>query len=173
MEDNVNTCTCGERPEVELNTDARPLVVLSDEECGCGCDEVELYTDHQPDILLFEEWADEHVDDIVAARQAAEQTLELVTEKSEEIESKVDLILDDTATIKRELGRGVGQIRSDIAYAKSQIRADIADTKSTTVAGVAAIRQDIANIRIDMTLEECTEEEIYEMFNENNTNSNQ
>lgn len=161
MEENVNTCTCGERPEVELNTDARPLVVLSDEECGCGCDEVELYTDHQPDILLFEEWADEHVDDIVAARQAAEQTLELVTEKSEEIEGKVDLILDDTATIKRELGRGV-----------SQIRADIADTKSTTVAGVAAIRQDIANIRIDMTLEECTEEEIYEMFNENNTNSN-
>jgi hypothetical protein len=97
----------------------------------------------------------------------------LVTEKSEEIESKVDLILDDTATIKRELGRGVGQIRSDIADAKSQIRADIADIKSTTMAGVAAIREDIANIRIDMTLEECTEEEIYEMFNENNTNSNQ
>lgn len=162
MEENVSTCTCGERPEVELNTDARPLVVLSDEECGCGCDEVELYTDHQPDILLFEEWADEHVDDIVAARQAAEQTLELVTEKSEVIEGKVDLLLDDTTTIKRELGRGV-----------SQIRADIADTKSTTVAGVAAIREDIANIRIDMTLEECTEEEIYEMFNENNTNSNQ
>ena len=138
------------------------IIEINDCDCGCGCADVELVSEKEPDVILFDEYAEPYENEIIRTREAAEQTLELVTEKSGVIESKVDLILDDTATIKRELGRGV-----------SQIRADIADSKSTTVAGVAAIREDIANIRIDLTLEECTVEEVHEMFNENNTNSNQ
>lgn len=168
MEENTNTCMCGERPEVELNTDERPLVVLSDEECDCGCDEVELYTDHQPDIILFEEWADEHVDDIIAAREAAEAARDLVEEKAAVIIEKENTILDNTDNIRDLLNNGITWIRGDIRTGFDNIKTNINTKYDSLVSFIAScvrnIREDIANILINQELTECSEDEVYDMF---------
>lgn len=37
--------------------------------CGCGCNDVELHSDHQPDVLLFDEYAEAYASDIAAIKE--------------------------------------------------------------------------------------------------------
>ena len=118
------------------------IIVINECECGCGCGDVELRMEKEPEIILFDEYAEPYESEIIRAREAAEETLAYMQEKVPEIISKENLLLDDTTTIKRELHQGVTEIKAEIEQ-----------------------------IIIDQVLTECSEEEVYAMFPINDDNN--
>lgn len=115
--------------------DDRDILVIDDCECGCGCNEVELHSDHQPEVLLFDEYGELYENDIIETRSLVERIWDFIQDKYTTIVNKINTLLGDTDEIKDDI-----------------------------VASTAAIRQDIAEIILSQTLEECSEQDIYDMF---------
>lgn len=112
-------------------------IVIVDEDCCCECNEIELYTDRDPEIVLFDEYSEQYIDDIVAARIAAEEAREAVETSAATIIEKENLLLDDHQTIKRELRQGISDIRSDIASAEVTIVGAVSDAESSIKSKIA------------------------------------
>lgn len=128
-----HNCGCYSREEIELSEGVRPIAVLIDEDCcDCECNEVELHTNREPDVILFEEYCDEYADDIVAAKEAAEAAKQAVDTNSAIIIAKENLLLDDHQTIKRELRQGFANVLASVASEANSIRAKIVE-KATEI----------------------------------------
>lgn len=51
----------------------KDMLIIGDCDCGCGCNEVELYSDRQPEVLLFDEYAEGYECDIIQTRELVEE----------------------------------------------------------------------------------------------------
>lgn len=165
------------------------VIIINECDCGCGCGDVELHSEREPDVLLFDEYVEPYYHDIVVTREAAEETRDYVKEKAAEIIEKENLLLDDHQTIKRELRQGFADVLSSLASEAESIRTKVSD-KATQILNALTSRyeslrdqmtqsfkesSDLINERADSiqadiaeidVLEECSEADIYAIFDE-------
>lgn len=145
------------------------IIIVNECECGCGCGEVELHSDKEPEVLLFDEYVEPYENDIVRAREAAENTLVYVQEKHNEIIDKENLLLDDHQTIKRELRKGfvdvLGSIATEAKSVRDKVVENAASIRELMRDKADALHNDLEVLK-DRMFEECTEEEVYDIFAE-------
>lgn len=168
-ETNINSCCCGNsREEIELQEQSAPRVVLVDEDCCCPCDEIELHTDKEPDIILFEDYVEEYIDDIVATKETADAIKEKTdllpemkadTDLLPSIKEKTDLIPDvktntDLLPFVKEKTDLIGDVKDEVCGTSQQVslRTLISEEADRIIENSSG------------SLEECTKQEIEQMF---------
>ena len=109
------------------------ILIVDDCGCDCHCNDVELRSDHQPDVLLFDEYAEAYENDIVHTRDTVDEIKETVDEIKEVEEG---LATEENATAnKEEIIAAMPTIPTD--YAKEATSQQIL-TKATSAATDAA-----------------------------------
>lgn len=108
------------------------ILIVDDCGCGCHCNDVELRSDHQPDVLLFDEYAEAYENDIVHTRETVDDIKETVDEI---LEGQEGLATEENATAnKEEIIAAMPTIPTD--YAKEATLGSSPDTSvSTTIFG--------------------------------------
>ena len=76
----------------------RDTLIIDDCECGCGCNEVELHSEHQPEVLLFDEYGELYENDIIAIRETVEG-IEEDTDLIPSVKTTVEAIKTETDKI--------------------------------------------------------------------------
>lgn len=54
----------------------RDILTIGECECGCGCNEVTLHSDHEPDVLLFDEYGELYQSEIIRISEKVDELLE-------------------------------------------------------------------------------------------------
>lgn len=79
------------------------ILVVGECNCGCGCGEVELRTEHQPEVLLFDEYAELYENDILHISNVVDE-LDAGVAREENATDNRDIILakiaDEHATTR-------------------------------------------------------------------------
>ena len=78
------------------------ILIINECDCGCHCGEVELRSDHQPDVLLMDEYAEPYENDIVKIREIAEEWEETGTRETNATANK-NAILNAISAAKAEM----------------------------------------------------------------------
>lgn len=68
-------------------------IIVSSCECGCKCGEVELHSEHQPEVLLFDEYGELYENVIIQIRDIATDSNTVVKGNSD----KLDILLQNSA----------------------------------------------------------------------------
>jgi hypothetical protein len=71
----------------------RDTIIVSSCECGCKCGEVELHSEHQPEVLLFDEYGELYENVIIQIRDIATDSNTVVKGNSD----KLDILLQNSA----------------------------------------------------------------------------
>lgn len=133
------------------------IIVVGECNCGCGCNDVELHTDHQPEVLLFDEYGELYENDIIETRSLVGQIWSYIQEKATAILAAIGLVQGDVTTIKNEQRQGITDIEGTVTASETRIRGEVTGES-------ASIKRMIADILINQELTECTEAEVDAMF---------